>query len=541
MSTNLATACLCKISASLEATALCALIEQLTPTAAMAFARCSAAVGQVNLAPKAAFTLRQSSQLGAPLLSVSSFQGVSLTGVLTPHLQSRVSGRRSFSVSASSLNRNTEYVIVGGGNAAGYAAKAFVDNDQAAGKLAIISSEEVAPYERPTLSKGYLFPIKGDAKPPRLPGFHTTVGTGGERQTPEWYEQKGIELLLGTTISGLDLSKKELTTSKGDTLSYKKLIVATGSTASRLPEKIGGALPGVNYIRNVADADGLVKDFQNAKKVVVIGGGYIGMEVSAAALAWGLDVTLIFPEPHFMPRLFTPGIAAHYHKLYESLGANFVTGASVERFEAGPDGRVAKAIASNKQEYDADLIVVGVGAKPAVQLFLDAGLDEEAKGIKVNDQLQSSNPDVYAIGDTAAFPIKILGSTSRVEHVDHARKSAAHVVKAILDGSGEGYDYLPYFYSRVFEHPGTARKVWWQFYGENKGEVVDVGDFDPKLAAFWVDEGTLKGVFLESGAPEEFKLLPEIARMRPKIDIDELKKADTVEKALETVKKAMSV
>jgi monodehydroascorbate reductase (NADH) len=308
----------------------------------------------------------------------------------------------------------------------------------------------------------------------------------------------------------------------------------------RLPEKIGGTLRGINYIRNVADADGLVKDFQNAEKVVIIGGGYIGMEVSAAALAWGLDVTIIFPEPHFMPRLFTPGIAKHYHKLYEGLGAKFITGSSVERFEAGPNGRVAKAIASDKKEYEADLVVVGVGAKPAVQLFLDAGLEEEAKGIKVNDQLQSSDPSVYAIGDTAAFPIKILGKTSRVEHVDHARKSGAHAVNALLNGSGPGYDYLPYFYSRVFEHPGSERKVWWQFYGDSTGEVIEVGDFDPKLAAFWVDQGKVKGVFLESGSLEEFKLLPQIARAQPHVDVDVLKKATSVEEALAVVNKAVS-
>eukprot|EP00850_Spirogloea_muscicola_P018975 SM000180S03500 [mRNA] locus=s180:117359:122046:+ [translate_table: standard] len=447
-----------------------------------------------------------------------------------------LASRRVATISAA-LNANKEYVIVGGGNAAGYAAKAFVEQGHAEGKLCIVTADKVAPYERPTLTKGYLFPL--DAKPPRLPGFHTSVGGGGERQTPEWYQQKGIEVLYSTTITGLDTGSRTLKTSSGDEVAYKNLVIATGSTAIRLPEKIGGHLPGVHVIRSVEDADGLVEAFQNAKAAVIVGGGYIGEEVGAACATWKIPTTIVFPEGHLMPRLFTPSVAANYEKLYESKGVKFRKGTSVAKIIPGADGKVSKVELESGEVLEADLVIVGVGARPVVEPFLNAGLKSEQKGIEVNGMLCSSDPNIYAIGDVAAFPLKLYERRARVEHVDHARRSGAHVVNSIVKGSEEEYDYLPYFYSRVFEHPGSERKIWWQFYGDNVGESVEKGNFDPKLLNIWVKDGHLKGILLESGTPEEFALLPKLARAQPKVDISALGAAKSVEDALKIAQSAM--
>jgi monodehydroascorbate reductase (NADH) len=184
-------------------------------------------------------------------------------------------------------------VIVGGGNAAGYAARTFVENGMADGRLCIVTKEAYAPYERPALTKAYLFPP--EKKPARLPGFHTCVGGGGERQTPDWYKEKGIEVIYEDPVAGADFEKQTLTTDAGKQLKYGSLIIATGCTASRFPDKIGGHLPGVHYIREVADADSLIASLGKAKKIVIVGGGYIGMEVAAAAVAWNLDTTVIIP------------------------------------------------------------------------------------------------------------------------------------------------------------------------------------------------------------------------------------------------------
>lgn len=445
---------------------------------------------------------------------------------------------RSFSVSASSFaNDNREYVIVGGGNAAGYAARTFVEHGLADGKLCIVTKEAYAPYERPALTKGYLFPL--DKKPARLPGFHTCVGSGGERQTPEWYQEKGIEMIYEDPVSGIDIDRHTLQTQSGKSLKYGSLIIATGCMASRFPEKIGGNLPGVHYIRDVADADSLIESLKKAKKVVVVGGGYIGMEVAAAAVGWNLDTTIIFPEDHLLQRLFTPSLAKKYEELYEQSGVKFVKGAMIKNLEAGSDGRVAAVKLENGSTIEADAIVIGIGAKPAVGPFEKVGLNTTVGGLEVDGLFRTRVPGIFAIGDVAAFPLKMYDRIARVEHVDHARKSAQHCVSALLSARTHIYDYLPSFYSRVFEYEGSQRKVWWQFFGDNVGEAIEIGNFDPKIATFWIDSGRLKGVLLESGSPEEFKLLPKLAKAQPLVDKAQLETASSVEEALEVVSKSL--
>ncbi|XP_078445849.1 monodehydroascorbate reductase 6 [Wolffia australiana] len=447
--------------------------------------------------------------------------------------------RRRFSVVASVssdyANENREFVIVGGGNAAGYAARAFVEHGMADGKLCIVSKEAVAPYERPALTKGYLFPP--EKKPARLPGFHTCVGSGGERQTPEWYKEHGIEVIYSDPVTDVDIKSQSLRTSSGKNLKYGSLIIATGCSPARLPERIGGSLPGVHYIRDVSDADSLVVSLERAQKVVIIGGGYIGMEVAAACAGWKLDTTIIFPEEHIMPRLFTSSIAKKYEELYKENSVKFLKGFSIEKLEAGSDGRVAAVFLKDGSIVEADTVIVGIGAKAAVSPFEAVGVNDSVGGIEVDEQFRTQVPGIFAIGDVAAFPLKIYDRVSRVEHVDHARKSAKHCVGSLLGTNTEPYDYLPYFYSRVFEYEGSLRKVWWQFFGDNVGDVIEVGNFDPKLAAFWIDSGNrLKGVFLESGTTEEFGLLPKLARLQPVVDRAKLQTSSTVESALELLK-----
>ncbi|XP_042502364.1 monodehydroascorbate reductase, chloroplastic/mitochondrial [Macadamia integrifolia] len=446
--------------------------------------------------------------------------------------------RRSYVVASSSFaNENREYVIVGGGNAAGYAARTFVEQGMADGRLCIVCKEAVVPYERPALTKGYLFPL--DKKPARLPGFHTCVGSGGERQTTDWYKENGIEMLHEDPVTAVDIGKQTLTTSSGKLLKYGSLIIATGCTAVRFPEKIGGNLSGVHYIRDVADADSLIQSLGKAQKVVIVGGGYIGMEVAAAAAGWKLDTTVIFPENQLMPRLFTPSLARRYEELYQQNGIKFLKGASIKNLEASSDGRVTAVKLENGSSIEADMVIVGIGAKPAVSAFESLGLNNTVGGIQVDGQFRTSIPGVFAIGDVAAFPLKMYDRIARVEHVGHARQSAQHCVNTLLSGKTHLYDYLPFFYSRVFEYEGSTRKVWWQFYGDNVGETIEIGNFDPKIVTFWLDSGKLKGVLLESGTPEEFQLLPKLATSQPLVDKAKLQSASSVEEALQIAQNSL--
>ncbi|GMY30407.1 monodehydroascorbate reductase, chloroplastic/mitochondrial [Fagus crenata] len=448
--------------------------------------------------------------------------------------------QRSYVAASSAFsNENREFVIVGGGNAAGYAARTFVEHDMANGRLCIVSKEAFAPYERPALTKGYLFPL--DKKPARLPGFHTCVGSGGERQTPDWYKEKGIEMLYEDPVTGIDIEKQTLTTNSGKLLKYGSLIIATGCTASRFPDKIGGNLPGVHYIRDVADADSLISSLERAKKVVIVGGGYIGMEIAAAAVGWKLDTTIIFPENHLLQRLFTPSLARRYEELYQENGVKFLKGVSIKNLETGSGGSVAAVKLEDGSTIEADTVIIGIGAKPAVGPFERLGLKSTVGGIQVDGQFRTSVPGIFAIGDVAAFPLKMYDRIARVEHVDHARRSAQHCIKALLSAQTHTYDYLPYFYSRVFEYEGCQRKIWWQFFGDNVGETIEIGNFDPKIATFWIDSGKLKGVLLESGSTEEFELLPKLARSQPSVDKAKLQNASSVEEALHIARTCLQV
>uniref|UniRef100_A0A0E0ENZ5 monodehydroascorbate reductase (NADH) n=1 Tax=Oryza meridionalis TaxID=40149 RepID=A0A0E0ENZ5_9ORYZ len=369
------------------------------------------------------------------------------------------------------------YVILGGGVAAGYAAREFAKQGIKPGELAIISKESVAPYERPALSKGYLFPQT------RLPGFHTCVGSGGERLLPEWYSEKGIELILSTEIVKADLASKTLTSSADAIFTYDTLLIATGSSVIKLTDfgVQGAEANNILYLRDIDDADKLVAAMQAKKdgKAVVVGGGYIGLELSAALKTNNFDVTM-------------------------------VTAVKLK----------------NGNVLEADIVIVGVGGRPLTHLF-KGQVAEEKGGIKTDAFFETSVPGVYAIADVAAFPMKLYNEMRRVEHVDHARKSAEQAVKAIkAKEAGESvpeYDYLPYFYSRSFD-------LSWQFYGDNVGEDVLFGDNDPtaakpKFGSYWIKDGKVVGVFLEGGSAEENQAIAKVARAQPPVaDVEALKK-----------------
>ncbi|KAL3526410.1 hypothetical protein ACH5RR_011066 [Cinchona calisaya] len=410
------------------------------------------------------------------------------------------------------MGRAFVYVILGGGVAAGYAAQEFVKRSVSRGELCIISEETVAPYERPALSKGFLLP----EAPARLPSFHCCVGSNEERLTPKWYKEHGIELILGTRVKSADVRRKTLLTVTGETISYKILIIATGARALKLEEfgVTGSDAENVCYLRDLADATRLANVMQSCKdaNAIVIGGGYIGMECAASLVINKINVTMVFPEAHCMGRLFTPKIASYYEEFYKSKGVKFVKGTVLTSFDLNSDGKVTTVNLKDGNKLPADMVVIGIGIRPNTSLF-EGQLTLEKGGIKVNGKMQSSNTSIYAVGDVAAFPVKIIGETRRLEHVDSARKSAKHAVAAIMEPEKTGeFDYLPFFYSRVFT-------LSWQFYGDNVGEVVHFGDFSGKtFGAYWINKGHLVGSFLEGGTKEEYEVIAKATRLKPAVE-----------------------
>ncbi|XVE61522.1 hypothetical protein DITRI_Ditri06bG0047000 [Diplodiscus trichospermus] len=415
--------------------------------------------------------------------------------------------------------KSFKYVILGGGVAAGYAAREFAKQGVQPGELAIISKEAVAPYERPALSKGYLFP-EGAA---RLPGFHVCVGSGGERLLPEWYKEKGIELILSTEIVKVDLPANTLVSAAGETFKYQVLIVATGSTVIRLTDfgVQGADAKNIFYLREIDDADKLVEAIKAKKngKAVIVGGGYIGLELGAAMKINNFDVSMVYPEPWCMPRLFTSGIAAFYEGYYANKGIKIIKGTVAVGFTSDSNGEVKEVKLKDGRVLEADIVVVGVGGRPLTILF-KGQVEEEKGGIKTDAFFKTSVPNVYAVGDVATFPLKLYNDLRRVEHVDHARKSAEQAVNAIK-ASEEGksvdeYDYLPYFYSRSFD-------LAWQFYGDNVGDTVLFGDNNPqspkpKFGTYWIKDGKVVGAFLEGGTAEENQAIAKVAKLQPPVE-----------------------
>ncbi|XLS61829.1 hypothetical protein HN51_016057 [Arachis hypogaea] len=414
------------------------------------------------------------------------------------------------------MAKSFKYIILGGGVAAGYAAREFFKQGLKSGELAIISKEAVAPYERPALAKVFLFQT-----PARLPGFHVCVGSGGERLAPEWYQQQGIELILSTEIVKADLDAKSLSSANGETIEYQTLIIATGSAVIKLTDfgVEGADSKNIFYLREIDDAEKLYEAIKakNNGKAVIVGGGYIGLELSAILRLHNIDVTMVYPEPWCMPRLFTSEIAAFYEEYYaKNKGVTIIKGTVAAGFTANSNGEVKEVKLKDGRVLEADIVVVGVGAKPLTNLF-KGKVEEDKGGIKTDAFFKTSVDDVYAVGDVATFPMKMYGDMRRVEHVDHARKSAEQAVKAIKAKENgetiEEYDYLPYFYSRAFD-------LSWQFYGDNVGEAVVFGDRDPKSAkpkfgTYWIKDGKVFGVFLEGGTPEENKAIAKAAKVQP--------------------------
>ncbi|PKI55206.1 hypothetical protein CRG98_024497 [Punica granatum] len=354
------------------------------------------------------------------------------------------------------------------------------------------------------------------AAPARLPSFHTCVGANEERLTPKWYKEHGIEVVLGTRVKSADVRRKTLLTAMGETISYKFLIIATGARALKLEEfgVKGSDSENVCYLRDLADANRIVDVMHSSAggNAVVIGGGYIGMECAASLVISKINVTMVFPEDHCMARLFTPKIAAYYEEYYMAKGVKFIKGTVLSSFDIDSNGKVTAVLLRDGTRLPADMVVVGIGIRPNTSLF-EGQLTLEKGGIKVNGKMQSSNSSVYAVGDVAAFPVKLFSETRRLEHVDSARKSARHAVSAIMEPEKTGdFDYLPFFYSRVFT-------LSWQFYGDNVGEAIHFGDFGgSKFGAFWVSKGQLVGSFLEGGTKEEYEAIAKATRLKPVIE-----------------------
>ncbi|NUT98597.1 MAG: FAD-dependent oxidoreductase [Saccharothrix sp.] len=356
-------------------------------------------------------------------------------------------------------------VIIGSGLAGASAAGALRERGYD-GDLVVYGRERHEPYELPALSKDVLL---GNAEWPN------------RVHEPGFYEAHGVDLRSGVVVTEVRVGERVIVDSRGATRSYDRLVLATGSVPRALPVP-GGDLPGLRYLRTVEDSLGLRQVLVPGVRVVVVGAGWIGCEVAAAARVRGADVTVVDPVDLPLRRVLGPVVAEVFREMHADRGVVWRLGVGVDGFEENgvrlADGSVVEG----------DVVVVGVGARPAIELAEKAGLALAEGGVAVDAALRTSVPDICAAGDIAAHDHPRYGRRVRVEHWANAKDQGAHVAGTLL-GLGEPYTAAPYFFSDQYdlgmEYRGLA--------DAEKDQLVVRGSLaDRDFTAFWLRDGRLR-------------------------------------------------
>jgi 3-phenylpropionate/trans-cinnamate dioxygenase ferredoxin reductase subunit len=322
------------------------------------------------------------------------------------------------------------FVVVGGGQA-GASLVAKLRTSGFEGRITLICGEDVPPYQRPPLSKGYLL---GEMELERL-----------FLRSPDFYPEHNIDLRLSTHVSAIDPAAKTVTTSTGEVIAYDKLALTTGSTPRRLPASVGGDLGGVFTMRDLRDADLLAPEMQPGRHMLVIGGGYIGLEAAAVAAKSGLKVTLIEMADRILQRVAAPITSDFFRDLHRGHGVDIREGIGLKSLTG--EGHVSGADLSDGSHLNVDLVIVGIGITPNTQLAEAAGLTIE-NGIWTDSHGRTSDPNIWAAGDCASLVYH--GLRIRLESVGNAIDQAEVVAQNMMGGD-VAYQPKPWFWSDQYD------------------------------------------------------------------------------------------
>ena len=321
-------------------------------------------------------------------------------------------------------------VIVGGGQAGGQTALSLRQNGFE-GPITVVGDEAYVPYERPPLSKGFL---AGDVTQERM-----------FMRPAAFYAEKHIALLQNTTAARIDRTGRRVHLANGEQLTYTKLVLATGGRVRKM-NCPGAALPGVHYMRNIDDVLGFRDRMTPGLKLVIVGGGYIGLEVAAVAVKRGCKVTVLEMMPLVLNRVVAPVMSEFYSEVHRAAGVDIRTSTAVTAFKGV--GKVERVICGNTV-IAADLVIVGIGIVPNVELAAEAGLAVD-NGIVVDDCARTDDPDIFAAGDCTNHPNSIVGGRLRLESVPNALAQGKAVALAILD-KPEPMAEVPWFWSDQYD------------------------------------------------------------------------------------------
>ncbi|MBE0455112.1 NAD(P)/FAD-dependent oxidoreductase [Roseovarius autotrophicus] len=354
-------------------------------------------------------------------------------------------------------------VVVIGAGQAGATLVAKLRGEGHDGAITLIGEEPVPPYQRPPLSKKYLL---GDMALERL-----------YLRPESYYAEAGIDLRTGARVTGIDRGAREVVIG-AERLGYAHLVLATGSVPRRLPPAIGGDLAGVHVVRTLADVDAMAPGFVAGAKVLIVGGGYIGLEAAAVAAARGMDVVLIEMADRILKRVAARETSDYFRALHGRHGVDIREGVGLERLSG--EGRVRGARLSDGSEIGVDMVIVGIGIAPATGLAEAAGLVIE-NGIAVDELGRTSDPVIWAAGDCASFPYK--GGRLRLESVPNAIDMADCVAGNIM-GRAVPYVPRPWFWSDQYD-------VKLQIAGLNAGFDRVVTRAAEGAFSVWYYEGTM--------------------------------------------------
>jgi NADPH-dependent 2,4-dienoyl-CoA reductase/sulfur reductase-like enzyme/nitrite reductase/ring-hydroxylating ferredoxin subunit len=373
----------------------------------------------------ACFDLRTGAATCAPAMSpIPTYDVVESDGMI------RVGAKREPAPPAPrhAASDDVRTIVILGTGAAGTAAADMLRRRGFDGRVVMIGAEDELPYDRPNLSKDYLAGTCGDEWLPIKPR--------------EFYKDNDIELMLGHRVSAIDTLAHELRTLKGQSPRYDRLLIATGSDAVGLPIPTHG-LRHVYTLRTLADSRAIIAASRSAKRAVIVGGSFIGLEVAASLRTRGVEVDLVAPSGLGLERIFGPTLSRFIQRLHESNGVTFHFDSSVKAIDS------AQVTLVSGKQIPADLVVVGIGVRPSVAVAQWAQL-EVSQGIIVNEFLETTKPGIFAAGDVARWPDRHTGERVRAEHWNVALRQGQTAARNML-GERVPFDAVPFFWSQHYD------------------------------------------------------------------------------------------
>jgi 3-phenylpropionate/trans-cinnamate dioxygenase ferredoxin reductase component len=367
-------------------------------------------------------------------------------------------------------DREVDHLLIGGGLASASCA-AELRKRGADGSVLLVGREPEPPYERPPVSKEYL---RGEAE--RADAYVNPTS---------WYEENGVELLTGRNVMSLDLEGRTAKIQGGEEVAFGQALLGTGAMVNILRVE-GAENEGIHYLRAFGNADAIRAEAENAERVVLIGGSYIGTEVAASLTAKGVKCAIVAMEDVVLSRTFGEGAGRWFQERLESHGVEFHGGEELEAFEG--DGRVKAVVAKSGLSVECDAVVVGAGVRPDAMLAQRAGIEVDG-AILCDSKLRTSAEGIYAAGDCCSYESVVHGRRIHVEHWDVAMQQGIHVARNML-GADRDYDVVPYFFSDLadwasLEYVGPA---------EGWDEEVWRGDRDcGEFSVWYLKDGRVAG------------------------------------------------